>query len=102
MVNATAVETVIRMAMPATCSMVFRSCFPQYWAMRTLAPEQTPKRIRFRMKKICPAREAPERTFSPTRPIMKTSAAMTPVLIRFWSAMGMHRAATRRRKSLSI
>ena len=36
-----------RREIPSTFSMVRISCFPQYWAVRTAAPEVRPKKIRF-------------------------------------------------------
>ena len=66
--------------------MVFTSPFPQYWAVRTVAPDVSPKRKRVMIYCTCPARDAPDSAVSPTAPSMMTSAAVTPTLIRFWSA----------------
>ena len=71
-----------------TFSMASTSFLPQYWAISTEAPEVTPKKISVMINWICPARDAPDNTVSPTLPSRIISVAVTPTLIRFCSAMG--------------
>ena len=60
----------------------------------TVAPDVMPKKISIIINWICPASEEPDNTFSPTLPSIITSTAVTPTLIRFWSAIGIIKANT--------
>ena len=82
-VNTAADRIAMRKDMPMTFSMVRVSCFPQYWAVSTQAPEVSPKKIRDRIKYTWFARETPESAVSPTLPSIITSVEVTPTLIRF-------------------
>ena len=75
-VTARAAFTVI----PRIFSMVFTSPLPQYWAVRTVAPDVSPKRNRVMIYCTWPARDAPDSAVSPTAPSMMTSAAVTPYI----------------------
>ena len=67
---------------------------PQYWAMSTPPPEDSPKLNIIKIKNGWPPSEAPEMAISPRLPSMTLSMMLTPKLMMFCSAMGMAMAAT--------
>jgi len=81
-------------AIPKTFSIVFVSPFPQYWAVRTAAPEVSPKKIKLIINWTWFPREEADKTVSLTFPSIITSAEVTPTLIKFCKAIGTTNANT--------
>ena len=74
---------------PVVFLMPAISPFPQYCAVNTLAPEQTPKRIMFRRKNTWVPKPTAAISVVPSLPIMTVPIIFTNELARFWSMIGM-------------
>ena len=68
--------------------MTATSPFPQYWAISTLAPPETPKQMIISKNQSWLAIEVAESWTSPSWPIISVSIIETMTVMRFCSAMG--------------